>query len=57
MFSTTTLFTGPLENSVKGVDLSWLMAAVGSGLIYYVATLFDPNAGNEMSIAAASGAQ
>ena len=45
MFSTTTLFTGPLENSVKGVDLSWLMAALGGGIIYYLATLFSPNAG------------
>ncbi len=57
MFSTTSLFTGPLENSVKGVDLSWLMAGIGGGLIYYVATLFAPNAGNatELSISTASG--
>ncbi len=34
MFSTTTLFTGPLESSVEGVDLSWLMAAVVGGLVY-----------------------
>ena len=58
MFSTTTLFTGPLENSVKGVDLSWLMAAVGGGIIYYLATLFSPNAGKARSpIAAASGSR
>jgi purine-cytosine permease-like protein len=57
MFSTTTLFTGPLENSVKGVDLSWLMAALGGGIIYYLATLFSPNAGKEISIAAASGTE
>jgi purine-cytosine permease-like protein len=39
MFSTTTLFTGPLEGSVQGVDLSWLMAAVGGGAVYLVGTL------------------
>jgi purine-cytosine permease-like protein len=39
MFSTTTLFTGPLESSVQGVDLSWLMAGVGGGLVYLVGTL------------------
>jgi purine-cytosine permease-like protein len=38
MFSTTTLFTGPLESSVQGVDLSWLMAAVGGGVIYLIGT-------------------
>ena len=59
MFSTTTLFTGPLENSVKGVDLSWLMAGVGGGLVYYVATLFAPDSGiaSDLSVAAASGQQ
>jgi purine-cytosine permease-like protein len=39
MFSTTTLFTGPLESSVQGVDLSWLMAGVGGGVVYLVGTL------------------
>jgi len=39
MFSTTTLFTGPLESSVQGVDLSWLMAGVGGGIVYLVGTL------------------
>jgi purine-cytosine permease-like protein len=39
MFSTTTLFTGVLESSVKGVDLSWLMAAVGGGAVYILGTL------------------
>jgi purine-cytosine permease-like protein len=43
LFSTTTLFTGPLESSVKGVDLSWLMAAVGGGVIYVVLTMFQKN--------------
>jgi purine-cytosine permease-like protein len=43
MFSSTTLFTGAFENSVKGVDLSWLMAGLGGGVVYLVATLaFDP---------------
>jgi purine-cytosine permease-like protein len=36
LFSTTSLFTGALESSVQGVDLSWLMAAVGGGLVYLV---------------------
>jgi purine-cytosine permease-like protein len=39
LFSTTTLFTGPLESSVQGVDLSWLMAALGGGVVYLVGTL------------------
>jgi purine-cytosine permease-like protein len=39
MFSTTTLFTGPLESSVSGVDLSWLMAGVGGGVVYLIGTL------------------
>jgi hypothetical protein len=39
MFSTTTLFTGPLESSVQGVDLSWLMAGLGGGIVYLVGTL------------------
>lgn len=38
MFSTTTLFTGPLESSVQGVDLSWLMAGLGGGLVYLIGT-------------------
>lgn len=36
MFSTTSLFTGPLENSVAGVDLSWLMAGLSGGIVYVV---------------------
>ena len=39
MFSTTTLFTGPLESSVQGVDLSWLMAGLGGGIVYLIGTL------------------
>jgi purine-cytosine permease-like protein len=46
MFSTTTLFTGPLESSVQGVDLSWLMAGLGGGLVYLVGTLVT-SAGRE----------
>lgn len=43
MFSSTTLFIGPLENSVNGVDLSWLMAALAGGIVYVIATLvWDP---------------
>jgi cytosine/uracil/thiamine/allantoin permease len=34
MFSTTSLFTGPLESSVKYVDISWLVAAVVGGGVY-----------------------
>jgi len=36
LFSTTSLFTGALESSVQGVDLSWLMAALGGGVAYLV---------------------
>jgi len=39
MFSTTTLFTGPLENAVQGVDLSWLMAGLGGGVVHLIGTL------------------
>jgi purine-cytosine permease-like protein len=38
MFSTTSLLTGVLESSVQGVDLSWLMAALGGGISYIVLT-------------------
>ncbi len=34
MFSTTSFFTGPLESSVKGVDLSWLVAGLVGGGLY-----------------------
>jgi purine-cytosine permease-like protein len=34
LFSTNSLFTGPLENSVNGVDISWLVAGVVGGLVY-----------------------
>jgi purine-cytosine permease-like protein len=46
MFSTTTLFTGPLESSVSGVDLSWLMAGLGGGVVYLIGT-FATSAGRE----------
>jgi purine-cytosine permease-like protein len=36
MFSTNSLFTGPLENSVNGVDISWLVAGVAGGAVYLV---------------------
>lgn len=39
MFSANSLFTGPLVNAVKGVDISWLMAGVVGGLLYLVLTL------------------
>lgn len=34
LFSTNSLFTGPLESSVNGVDISWLIAAAVGGLVY-----------------------
>jgi cytosine/uracil/thiamine/allantoin permease len=34
LFSTNSLFTGPLESAVSGVDISWLIAGVAGGLIY-----------------------
>jgi cytosine/uracil/thiamine/allantoin permease len=39
MFSATTLFTGPLVSAAKGVDLSWLVAAVTGGVVYALATV------------------
>jgi purine-cytosine permease-like protein len=50
MFSTTTLFTGPLESSVQGVDLSWLMAALGGGIVYLIAAQFAPAPGEPIAI-------
>jgi purine-cytosine permease-like protein len=50
MFSTTTLFTGPLESSVSGVDLSWLMAAVGGGVVYLIAAQVIKTSGDAMTI-------
>jgi len=39
MFSTTSLFTGPLESSVSNVDISWLVAgAVGVGVYLVLRT-------------------
>jgi purine-cytosine permease-like protein len=49
MFSTTTLFTGVLESSVQGVDLSWLMAALGGGIAYLIGT-YAISAGQAESI-------
>jgi len=43
LFSTTSLFTGALETSVKGVDLSWLMAAVAGAAVYLIVTPFVPS--------------
>jgi purine-cytosine permease-like protein len=34
LFSTTSLFTGGLESSVNGVDISWLVAGIAGGAIY-----------------------
>jgi purine-cytosine permease-like protein len=42
LFSTTSLFTGALESSVQGVDLSWLMAALGGGIAYLVLSAAVP---------------
>jgi purine-cytosine permease-like protein len=40
LFSTTSLFTGPLESSVNGVDISWLVAGIAGGLIYLALRYF-----------------
>jgi purine-cytosine permease-like protein/nucleotide-binding universal stress UspA family protein len=45
MFSTTSFFTGPLESSVKGVDLSWLVAGVVGGGLYALLRLTQAPAG------------
>ena len=56
MFSTTSLFTGPLESSVQGVDLSWLMAGVGGGLVYLLLmTVFAAHGSEVPEVAAATG--
>jgi purine-cytosine permease-like protein len=39
MFSANSLFTGPLVNSVQGVDISWLMAGIVGGGLYLAGTL------------------
>ncbi len=55
MFSTTSLFTGPLESSVQGVDLSWLMAGVGGGLVYLLLmTVFAAHGSEVPEVAAAT---
>jgi purine-cytosine permease-like protein len=43
LFSTTSLLTGALESHVKGVDLSWLMAALACAVIYIPLTLWQRN--------------
>jgi purine-cytosine permease-like protein len=36
MFVNTTLYVGPWANSVKGIDLSFISAAVVSGVLYWI---------------------
>ncbi len=49
MFSANSLFIGPLVNSVKGVDISWLMAAITGGVVYLVLSLvWSSAAGREV---------
>jgi purine-cytosine permease-like protein len=38
MFSSNTLFIGPLVNTADGVDLSWLTAGAVGGIVYLLAT-------------------
>jgi purine-cytosine permease-like protein len=40
LFSTNSLFTGPLESSVSGVDISWLVAAIVGGVVYLALRYF-----------------
>lgn len=57
MFSSTTAFTGPLVNSVsKGVDISWLVAAVAAAIIYAVLRTVAPGPQHPPMEAAASPA-
>jgi purine-cytosine permease-like protein len=53
MFSTTSLFTGPLESSVKYVDISWLVAGLVGGTVYLAlrAALRYANAPAPLSVA------
>ncbi|MFI5035337.1 MAG: cytosine permease [Acidimicrobiales bacterium] len=44
LFSTTSFFTGALESSVGGVDLSWLVAGAVGGGLYAVLELTRPRA-------------
>ncbi len=40
LFSTNSLFAGPLESSVSGVDISWLVAAIVGGVVYLALRYF-----------------
>ncbi len=53
MFSTNSLFTGPLENSVKGVDISWLVAAIVGGGVYLLLRLAPRPASTPMPLSVA----
>jgi purine-cytosine permease-like protein len=44
LFSTTSLFTGPLENTVSGVDISWLVAGLAGGAVYLALRYWQPGA-------------
>jgi purine-cytosine permease-like protein len=46
LFSDTTLFTGPLAALAKGVDLSFLSAAVVGGILYLLLDRLLPTAGS-----------
>lgn len=52
MFSTTSFFTGPLENSVSGVDISWLSAGVVGGVLYLLLRPLDAQAAAPVLVAA-----
>jgi purine-cytosine permease-like protein len=57
LFSTTSLFTGPLESSVNGVDISWLVAAIVGGAVYLALRAVPSSAGVSapLSMAVADG--
>jgi purine-cytosine permease-like protein len=45
LFSETSLFTGPLADNTKNVDISFMVSAVLGGLLYYVLVKLSPERG------------
>src|SRR3954452_2434760 len=45
LFSETSLFTGPLADNTKNVDVSFMVSAILGGLLYYVLVKLSPERG------------
>lgn len=52
MFSSTSVYTGPLVSAVNGVDISWLLAAVVAAAVYSVLRVFVPSGQTQESVVA-----